>query len=744
MPVRWPLAALVAVVALLGAPTVASAAETLVVDDDGGQCPGAVESIQAAVDAASDGDTIYVCEGEYLEGESGDENAVDIDKSLTIAGAGADLVTVRPHPDLGDIAGATDFSLLFADRGHVLSIKDDADVDVSGLTVDPGAASVDSGIAFLSGRGSLTDVRVTGTVRTALESGTSGAAVVAAGAPADDARVTIRRTQIERYGIAGIAASGPLVGSLTLAVEDSRIRGIGRQDDFDQAGIGGQGLSLELSVDRSLVAENSSAGIDLSVVNGSMVSASGSAFQGNGIGVRCQLSVGDCDARNNWWGDPAGAAEGDGAEGADTLDHLQAPPEIFTAPGAPPFAPPTASVTAPAPNALLEHGEAATVAANATSGFPVARVEFFRGDESLGEPDDTAPYSATYTPTKEQAGTSQALTAVVTDGLGRTARNTVAVRIADAPPTVSIDSPLNGATIPRTGATTIEATAKDDVGVRSVTFRKGTTVLAIDTTAPYTASYTPTAAEAGSGQALIATATDTSGQTATAAIGVQVEAPPAPQPPPQTPQQAAPPEDRPPTVAFTSPAEGASIDPRFVPRLSADASDDRGVARVAFLNNGQLVCDDDMPPYDCPWQPSGDDVGRNTLIAIAVDGAGQTAVDFRRVRVGKFSPRLSARTTPRRDRKRPYRYASSGSVVLPAGVDPEQACDGGTVQVQFKAGKLKVPMSAPVRPDCTFRTSIAFPSRRPLGKGRLVVSARFGGNDVLRPARAKSQRVRAG
>jgi len=68
-----------------------AAGATWVVDDDGG---ADFVSIQAAVDAASAGDTIEVRGGTYVEN-------VDVDKRLTLIGDGADVVTVQAA-DAGD------------------------------------------------------------------------------------------------------------------------------------------------------------------------------------------------------------------------------------------------------------------------------------------------------------------------------------------------------------------------------------------------------------------------------------------------------------------------------------------------------------------------------------------------------------------------------------------------------------------------------------------------------------------
>ena len=67
-------------------------------DDDRQQCPNAgYTKIRDAVDAAHAGDTILVCAGTYAEGPgTPGSTAVPITKSLTIRGAGADLVSISP------------------------------------------------------------------------------------------------------------------------------------------------------------------------------------------------------------------------------------------------------------------------------------------------------------------------------------------------------------------------------------------------------------------------------------------------------------------------------------------------------------------------------------------------------------------------------------------------------------------------------------------------------------------------
>ena len=114
----------------------------------------------------------------------------------------------------------------------------------------------------------------------------------------------------------------------------------------------------------------------------------------------------------------------------------------------------------------------------------------------------------------------------VTDNDGATHARTRTVTVAaeppppvDNPPTVSITSPANGATV--SGIVTIIADAKDVEGVVSVKFYIDNDIVKTDTTAPYSYSWDTTQA-ANASTDLRVVATDTAQKTAQAKISVTV------------------------------------------------------------------------------------------------------------------------------------------------------------------------------------------------------------------------------
>lgn len=197
-------------------------------------------------------------------------------------------------------------------------------------------------------------------------------------------------------------------------------------------------------------------------------------------------------------------------------------------------------------------------------------------------------------------------------------------------------------------------------------------------------------------------------------------------------------EDRPPNVSWTSPASGAKLGTTSPSRLTLDANDDRGIAQVVVLDDERPVCVDESAPYTCDYSPRGEDVGRNTLVAVAVDTSSQTASALRAVEVDRFLPRrVSASTTPRRDTDSPFRFRTTGRVTLPAGIRTADGCTG-SVSVQIKAGTRTISTRrARLSRTCTYSSRVTFRGRsRFRGRRALTFQTRFTGNEVLLPRRS--------
>jgi nitrous oxidase accessory protein NosD len=687
MSVRSPLAGLFAVAALLAAAPAVSAA-TLVVDAGTSECPNAAfDTVRDAVAAAATaGDTIAICPGVYREA-----GGVEIiGKSLTLRGAGADRVRIEPTADLRDPAPPGGIYEPRDDEGNVIAVNSPSGpVHISGVTVAGGDASdprgAEAGIVFHNTSGSVSRSRVADIVPadTADYSANVGYGVVAFGDAAGDYAVTLSRMLVERYGKGGVLVTNPGGTSVTGTVEDSIIRGNGPRSEPGQ---GQNGIQVSRAGARATIRRNTIA--DHRFLADESASVGVLLFDVDPAGT----TITDNDFRGNGYG-----VFNAGPDLCDASVAVTATSNYWGDPLGPTVDPSSGPLVCPpatyAPTGDPLVGDRVNGAAVNFTGF------------------DTVPHGAPVAPGLQP----------------------------DAPPSVQITAPADGTAATPGSAVTVTAAATDDFDLSRVDFLRNGTVVESDTDGPpYAAGVTAPAA--GGTAAVTVVAYDSANQSASDSIALRGTAA-------VTTPRAPAPEDRPPRVAFTSPGSGTAIDPRAVPRLTANASDDNGVASVAFLDDGRIVCVDNAAPFDCAYQPTGDDVGRNTLIAVARDRAGQTAVDFRAIRLGKFTPLgITARTTPRRDRRRPYRYRTTGRLTLPAGVTPAQACaNGGTVQVQFAAGRLRLPLIGTLRPDCSFRASIVFPSRRPLGRrGRLTITTLFTGNDVLAPARAKKQRVRAG
>jgi hypothetical protein len=315
-------------------------------------------------------------------------------------------------------------------------------------------------------------------------------------------------------------------------------------------------------------------------------------------------------------------------------------------------------------------------------------------------------------------------------------------------PAVALTAPAAEATV--SGTVTVAATASDARGIDAVEFFANGRSLATATTADSGDAFAAPGAsfsisvdtdELPAGEYVLdAVATDGSGLSTVSdfrriVVPARDGGPPVGGPP-------VPAEDTPPSVAFARPAAGALLSGS--PTLSANASDDHGVASVRFLAGERVVCTDTTAPYECDYRLGADDVGRTTLVAVATDTAGQTGAALRTVRVSRFTPAfVSASTAPRRDRRRPFRFTTSGRVRLPSGLTRAQACGSGDVAVVVKAARKTISTRrVQLSRTCSYRSRVTFRPRNRFPRNRrLTVRVRFLGNAVLGPRRAEAVAV---
>lgn len=267
---------------------------------------------------------------------------------------------------------------------------------------------------------------------------------------------------------------------------------------------------------------------------------------------------------------------------------------------------PLVAITSPSSGASVAPGSTVSIAANASDpDGTVARVEFFAGSTKIGE-DSSSPFSISWT--APAAAGPVILTAVATDSAGaQTTSEAVSVTVSapNVPPTVFITAPASGNSITAGSSVTLQATATDSDGnVTRVEFFAGATKIGEDTSSPYSAPWTaPTTAGSIS---LTAVATDNAGARTTSAV-VPVTVVTA---------------NAPPTVAITTPVNGATITAGATVSIAANAGDtDGSIARVDFYQGTVKVGEDSTTPYAIAWTAPSTP-GTVALTAVAVDNAG--------------------------------------------------------------------------------------------------------------------------
>jgi len=215
---------------------------------------------------------------------------------------------------------------------------------------------------------------------------------------------------------------------------------------------------------------------------------------------------------------------------------------------------------------------------------------------------NAAPYTIAWTPAAVGATT---LTASATDSNGTTVTSTVlTVNVAAAAPTVALSAPLNGVVVTVGSNVTVSANATAGTGatVSQVQFYAGSTLIGVDTTAPYSVTWVPASAGA---QNITARVVDSTGATATSAVAAVTAVSAT-------------------SVAITSPANNSAATVGAATTVTASATATAGatITSVTFFatpSGGapvQIGAPVTTAPYTVAWAPAS--AGSYSLTAVAL------------------------------------------------------------------------------------------------------------------------------
>jgi hypothetical protein len=766
---------------VLAAPAAANAA-TLAVDDDGAQCPAAeFTQVQAAIDAAAPGDTIAVCPGIYVEGSGTiGSNALEITKSLTIKGAGADLVAIEPRrstPTGGQIAESK--MDIRNGRGDIISAVGSSavpiTVNISGVTVSGNGVFAEAGIVYLDAQGELARDRVTHIVtsisNTAYELaggyrsnqfGYGIAQVTAAKAPPTDNAprpLVIDHTRVDEYDKVGILISGATGESTPLTpsgvvnsgtLEADQVIGRVQCLPFNTPTpppyvLGGAGATPtnQLPGNCSTVGLTTtgptygqdgvrvSGGAKVSIkdstiaqnlVNGSAAPAYGAATNNEnlslGAGIRL-IGAGTSTVTHSNITDNAYGAFNVGLDGAtpNTANPLGAIENWWgLAVNAASNAGPAIS---PTTNPKYQENPVNGTAEADGGGTTSSAVDFFPFRNGSQSDPNTGEFPVVYAP----------------------------LPVNDAAPTIALttDKPAyeRGETV------NLTAIASDDFGVTRITFYEGTEPIATVIPPNDTATLTIPADAACATRTVSAVASDFLGQTSSATASFvggpnACKEPETPGGGGETPGGGGggttpPASPKAPSVSLVSPpARIGEAGATLTAAPAADAAAGASVAKVDFFLGNRLLCTVTAAPFTCKVLPEGSEVGAQALRAVVTDSTGQTTTAEASTKVDKFTPgdlTLEAEALKAKSKGKPkLRRKLSGTLKLPARVTPAQGCASGTVALTVtRDGKTVLPSTqVDLGSRCTYSLTLTVPARS--SKSTFKATAKFGGNAVLLPA----------
>jgi hypothetical protein len=740
-------------------------AATLTVDDDHADCPAAgYTSVQAAVDAAKPGDTVTICPGKYAEGSGNvGTNALTISKSLTIKGAGADMVRITPKSS-GPASGQ--IMELYPDIrngiGDVVAITGSPSqpltVDISGVTVDGWdpqghPVAVEAGILFLDAKGSVNRSRVTNVVTSegneawtraggyrGTQPGIGIAQVTAAFyAPVDGARrLEINRTRVDKYNKIGVLIDGAITDATPLSASGTvdwgvitasqiigrtlciNYQGTGNCAQNNQ-GPGGNPLTTGplFGQDGLRVTAGSYATVESSLISQNFVLGTGAPVKGaatNNANLTLGSGVRYMGAKMNDYTDATSRVNYSHIFTSNIMDNAYGAINVGLDGTTPATGNPNASATSSlgnllvAPNnwwglndiATTNNGPAISPTTNPPAGENPVNGTAVTKTSTGGQTSNSVDFS----PYRAGSQSNQST--------GQYPVLTAPIPVSDAPPTIALSAPTTaspGQTI------TLTATPGDDFGVKRVRFASGSTTLGIATLPPYTQSYTlGSDAACGSTRSLAAVASDSANQTASATATITVTCP-TPAPAPAKPTLAW-------GVSSASTVKG-SINVSLTPAAQA------GLKSIAVFLGNRQVCTITKAPYSCKVSATGADVGSQTLRAVITDELGSTAEITRAIKVAKFTSKLTL-SVERKKVNGGVKRTLEGKLSFPSAVTKAQGCSGTVQLVVKRGGRSLLNQEVKVSKSCTFSRSITAAS----SNQSFEASAKYGGNAALATAKA--------
>jgi len=242
--------------------------------------------------------------------------------------------------------------------------------------------------------------------------------------------------------------------------------------------------------------------------------------------------------------------------------------------------PPTVQITTPSTSTLtVVEGAIIPVTATATDDVEVDSIDLYAGTQLIHS---AKGHRADYTVNVPIGTTSFALQAKAPDfggNVGQSSVINVTVLKDVTPPTVSIPTPVNGATL--TGGSSVTATvnATDDARPPLVElYRDGAVLLGTKSAPPYTFSFS--VPSTGTSMTLTAKATDPAGNTTSVTNTYPLHI------------------DQPPTVQILTPTSGAGLYEGGEIKVVVSAVDDVSVRYVEIFMDGQSVTFTNSPPYE--------------------------------------------------------------------------------------------------------------------------------------------------